>query len=51
MVDRRALMRAYGVNKRACVCTCGVNSRALEARLMGAKLNFFGDFNVFLWSR
>jgi hypothetical protein len=27
----------------------GLNNRALEARLMGEKLIFFGDFNVFMF--
>jgi hypothetical protein len=62
MEDRCAHMRNYGMNRHACVhacgmnkCayvrTCGLNSRALGARLMGEKLIFLRDFNVFLWSR
>jgi hypothetical protein len=31
-----------GVNRRAYGHVCGLNSRALGARLMGAKLIFFG---------
>jgi len=51
MVDRCSLMHTYGMNRRACVCPCGVNRsayvcacgvniRALEARMMGAKMCF-----------
>jgi hypothetical protein len=29
----RAYVRACGVNRHACVCACGLNSRALGARL------------------
>jgi hypothetical protein len=47
MAERRALMRAYGmnmhayvrtcgVNRHADVCACGLNNRVLGARLMGA---------------
>jgi hypothetical protein len=34
------------------MCACvpvGLNSRTLGARLTGAKLIFFGDFNVFMF--
>jgi hypothetical protein len=58
-MNRCACVHACGVNRRACVCACGVNrhvcapvglnSRALEARLTGEKLIFFGDFNVFMF--
>jgi hypothetical protein len=38
-------MRAYGVNRCACVCTCGDNSRALEAKLRVKKKTYlFGTF-------
>jgi hypothetical protein len=46
-MDRRACVHTYGVNMRAYVHACGLKSRALGARLMGEKLIFFGDFNVF----
>jgi uncharacterized membrane protein YecN with MAPEG domain len=34
-------VRAYGVNRRTQVHACGLNNRALEARLTGVKLIFF----------
>jgi hypothetical protein len=46
-MNRRACVRACGMNIRAYVRACGLNNRALGARLMGAKLIFFGDFNLF----
>jgi hypothetical protein len=46
-VNRHARMHACGVSRCAYVHVCGLNSCALGARLMGAKLIFFGDFNVF----
>jgi hypothetical protein len=36
-VDRCAYVHACGVNRRACVRTYGLNSRALEERLTGVK--------------
>jgi hypothetical protein len=46
-VDRCTCMCACGMDRHTCVRTCGLNIRALGARLMGAKFIFFGDFNVF----
>jgi hypothetical protein len=46
-VDRHACMCTCGVDRHACMRACGLNKRALGARLMGAKLVFFGYFNVF----
>jgi hypothetical protein len=57
-MNRHACVCAYGVNRCTNVCACGVNrhayvrayglnNSALEERLMGKKLIFFGDFNVF----
>jgi hypothetical protein len=46
-VNKHAYVCTYGVNRHAYVRACGLNSRALGARLMGAKFIFFGDFNVF----
>jgi hypothetical protein len=41
-------VHACGVNRRACVRACGLNSRALEAQLMGVKLIFLMLFMVHL---
>jgi hypothetical protein len=42
-------MHAYGVNRCACVCACGDNNRALEAKLWVRKTYLFlGDFGVLM---
>jgi hypothetical protein len=46
-LNRCAYVRAYGLSRCAYVRACGLNRCALGARLMSAKLIFFGDFNVF----
>jgi hypothetical protein len=57
-MNRRAWVHACGMNRHTYVCACGVNRCtyvrtyglnrcALETRLIGEKLIFFGDFNVF----
>jgi hypothetical protein len=53
-LNRHAYMHAYGVNRCACVCACGENSRAFEAKMRVRKLIslffffFGGEILVFL---
>jgi hypothetical protein len=47
-VDRRTHVRACGVDKCAYMCAYGLNSRALEARLMGVKIILLMLFMVHL---